>query len=81
MLGLVLWCDGATRRALIWCEDQGDLAWYEAGREEAAPVGAGDLVYVEVSAARGLRRAQGLRLVARGVAWDLPRQVSRAATG
>lgn len=83
MLGLILWCDGAEGRALIWCEDHGDLAWYEAGGEEAppVPVRTGDLVHVGVSAAPGLRRAQALRIVARGAHADLPRQLAREAAG
>lgn len=28
MLGVVLWCDEAHSRAVIWCEDQGDLAHF-----------------------------------------------------
>ncbi len=83
MLGLVLWCDGTARRALIWCEDHGDLAWYDAGGEGAAavPVRAGDLVRVGVSAAPGLRRAWALRIVARGAHAELPRLLSRDAAG
>jgi len=81
MLGLVLWADDAARRAIIWCEDHGDLAWYEASDDAAEPVGAGDMVYADLHAARGLRRVRGLRVVARGVASDLPRRVSRAAAG
>ncbi|MGR3461185.1 MAG: hypothetical protein ACU0AX_08345 [Roseovarius sp.] len=87
MLGLVLWCDGTARRALIWCEDHGDLAWYDASGEGAAavPVRAGDLVrvgvHVGVDAAPGLRRAWGLRIVARGAHADLPQLLSRDAAG
>ena len=27
MLGVVLWSDVSDRKAVIWCEDQGDLAY------------------------------------------------------
>ncbi len=28
--GVILWSDPAIRQAVIWCEDSGDLAYYEA---------------------------------------------------
>ncbi|APX11256.1 hypothetical protein BWR18_05835 [Tateyamaria omphalii] len=27
MIGVILWSDPATEKAVIWCEDQGDLAF------------------------------------------------------
>jgi hypothetical protein len=79
MLGVVLWCDAAARLALIWCEDQGDLAWYEPGGAEAAPIGTGDLVHVGLGAGQGMRRAHALRVLAQRVGCDLPRHLVQAA--
>lgn len=78
MLGLVLWSDGAARRALIWCEDHGDLAWYES-EGTAASVCAGDLVHVALDRTEGPRRAHALWIVARGAGVGLPQRLSRAA--
>ncbi|MDZ7710952.1 MAG: hypothetical protein U5K36_13595 [Roseovarius sp.] len=79
MLGLVLWCDAASGRAVIWCEDHGDLAWYEAESAAAAPVRAGDLVRVGLDGAGAVRRAHALWIVARGAGAGLPQRLSQAA--
>jgi len=79
MLGLVLWCDTDAGDALIWCEDHGELASFRATGGPAEQVRAGDLVKMRLSKARGARRALGLRVVARGVAADLPRQLRQTA--
>ncbi|EPX80411.1 hypothetical protein [Salipiger mucosus] len=61
MYGVVLWIDRMAPKAVIWCEDQGDLALCEeedlAGPAEALPE-AGDLVAFDVSQEAGLRRAR-----------------------
>jgi len=72
MLGLVLWCDADAGRALIWCEDHGDLAIYRATGKTAEPLREGDLVHVRLRTARGMRLVRGLWVVASGVADDLP---------
>jgi len=36
MIGIVLWRDQAVGKAVIWCEDQGDLAFYTQSSGEAA---------------------------------------------
>ena len=28
MIGIILWSDATDRKAVIWCEDQGDLAYF-----------------------------------------------------
>jgi hypothetical protein len=33
MYGVILWSDPDVRKAVIWCEDQGYLAYYEAPEE------------------------------------------------
>jgi len=83
MLGVVLWCDSAALRALIWCEDHGELAYYQAGEAGAVPVAveAGDLVHVVLSATHGMRRARTLRVVARRADAELPRRLAREAAG
>lgn len=52
MLGVVLWHDQKSDRALIWCEDQGDLAYFNGNDSSLAPeeatLGTGDLVRFDV---------------------------------
>lgn len=78
MLGLVLWSDSAAGRAVIWCEDHGDLAFYEA-QGAAVPVRAGDLVHATLDGSGRLRRAHALCIVARGAGAGLPQRLSRVA--
>ncbi|MCP4820806.1 MAG: hypothetical protein GY883_16565 [Shimia sp.] len=52
MLGVVLWHDQKSNRALIWCEDQGDLAYFSGAEgtlgREFLTFGKGDLVRFDV---------------------------------
>jgi len=67
MFGVVLWSDGAAHKAVIWCEDQGELAYFDAA-EHPGPIALemepGDLVKFEVSCLDRLRRVRNPRLVA-----------------
>ena len=50
MIGVILWSDQATARAIIWCEDHSGLAYLsgeEADAQEFAFV-VGDIVHLEV---------------------------------
>ncbi len=75
MLGLVLWCDVNGTTAVIWCEDQGELAFLN-GREDVIDTDilpkVGDLVHFRISDAAGCRRAYNLRVLAEDVVPDLP---------
>jgi len=67
MYGVVLWSDKSDRKAVIWCEDHGDLAFY-SGCEDSALDGmaldAGDLVYFDLGDSSAIRIAKDPRLVA-----------------
>lgn len=66
MLGVVLWAGKTQRKAVFWCEDQGDLAYFDATSEAGAdhqPFHAGDLVAFDVSVVDDIRRARNPRLV------------------
>lgn len=75
MIGVVIWSDPSDRKAVFWCEDQGDLAFYECGAEDEAPFAnfdAGDMVQFDVVNEKRLRRARNPELVC-GNAWaNLP---------
>ncbi|GGG74941.1 hypothetical protein GCM10011415_24340 [Salipiger pallidus] len=63
-LGVVIWTKGASPcdcRAIIWCEDQGDLALFDS-REDglglSEPLKEGDLVQFDLAQVSSQRRAR-----------------------
>lgn len=69
MLGVVLWSDSRENKAVIWCEDHGDLAYFDGTGGviyEGLPLDAGDLVSFEMEYARDLRLARNMRRIERG---------------
>ena len=75
MLGVVLWSDTNNNKAVIWCEDHGDLAFFNGGSEQPdALLGldAGDLVQFELSEERHQRYAKNPRPVMHGAYAGLP---------
>ncbi len=67
MFGVVLWSDTQENKAVIWCEDQGDLAFYrQPGEGEGVTLDAGDLVQFDMTVDRHFRFAHNPRLVAEG---------------
>lgn len=65
MLGVVIWSNPQERKAVIWCEDHGDLAYFSGETSVFGDIGldAGDLVDFEMTTERDLRRAHNPRLV------------------
>lgn len=60
MLGVVLWSDSSDNKAVIWCEDQGNLAYYKGSHSaQCALVGIdpGDLIQFDLTEDRHLRYA------------------------
>lgn len=67
MYGVVLWSDHRQNRAVIWCEDHGDLAYYDgeiSGSCEDLGFDPGDLVRFDVSEGRRMRIASNPQVVA-----------------
>lgn len=67
MFGVVLWSDRNQNRAVIWCEDHGDLAFFKGdgiGAMDGAEMEPGDLVQFDISKERHMRLARNPRLVA-----------------
>ncbi|WP_146589898.1 hypothetical protein [Puniceibacterium confluentis] len=66
MYGVVLWTDTAEKKAVIWCEDHGNLAFY-SGTDQSAVEGvsldAGDLIQFDMNEESNLRRARNPQLV------------------
>lgn len=66
MLGVVLWSDASDKKAVIWCEDQGDLAFVSANESVLNPddfFDAGDLVQFDMTMKNSVRRACNTRLL------------------
>jgi hypothetical protein len=67
MYGVILWSDPNMGKAVIWCEDHGDLAYYEAP-ERGAHLGqfffdTGDFVEFDVTDEARMRRARNAQKV------------------
>lgn len=69
MIGVVLWSDPSDRKAVFWCEDHGELAFYNQcveAQEQDAFFAAGDMVQFDVRMAANMRRALNARLLHEG---------------
>lgn len=69
MLGVVLWSDPSERKAVIWCEDHGDLAYFsdsDGAATEMPEIDAGDLVDFDLCQDTHLRRARNPRRIDQG---------------
>ncbi|MEM8775919.1 MAG: hypothetical protein AAGF53_12855 [Pseudomonadota bacterium] len=67
MHGVILWGDQRCDRALIWCEDHGSLAFYNAPsviEGDRVQFDAGDLVQFDVQDGDDMRLATNLSVVA-----------------
>ena len=80
MLGVVLWSDAEERKAVIWCEDHGDLAYLNGTDNVLNGEGffdAGDLVQFEMCLEDSTRCACNPRLVMEKAATALPKALRR----
>ncbi|WP_243612445.1 hypothetical protein [Shimia aestuarii] len=69
MLGVVLWSDSTDKKAVIWCEDHGELAYFDgAGSSifDGATLDAGDLVQFEMQQDNQRRLARNMRRLQQG---------------
>lgn len=80
MFGIVLWSDTDAEKAIIWCEDQGDLAIYRSkeGRSEDI-LNKGDLVQFDLSMDRTQRIALNPKVIAEDYHSDLPEELKATA--
>lgn len=75
MFGVVLWSDETDRKAVFWCEDQGDLAFYDDAENRQSGYDffdAGDMVRFDIHIDCRLRKAQNACLVVEQACADLP---------
>ncbi len=79
MFGVVLWSDEEDHKAVIWCEDHGDLAFYRSTNDaQMVPMDAGDWVEFDLTMDRNMRFAHNPRLIAEGVFPELPESLETA---
>ncbi|MDO5632705.1 MAG: hypothetical protein Q4G22_12840 [Paracoccus sp. (in: a-proteobacteria)] len=81
MIGVVVWSSADREKAVIWCEDQGALAYLQ-GRENLAMPGmgwpeAGDLMELETEFLASLRHARRVALLSEAQCPDLPDTLRR----
>ncbi len=82
MIGIVLWSDPRAPKAVFWCEDHGDLAYYAPDPESAPEAGAlvaGDMVQFDVAPRQAYREASNARLLRGRSCAALPRQLRHQA--
>jgi hypothetical protein len=80
MYGVVLWSDAFDQKAVIWCEDHGDLAYYAGGAQTAhggVSLDPGDLIEFDLDNHRDYRAACNLAHVCTHYAAGLPDAVRR----
>lgn len=75
MFGVVLWSDTNAQKAVIWCEDQGELAFYtpcEQTVHDAPALDAGDLIQFDVIVQKNMRKATNPQVLEQSHSPDLP---------
>ncbi|WP_282602537.1 hypothetical protein [Paracoccus sp. PARArs4] len=81
MIGVVVWSCASREKAIIWCEDQANLAYLEgtAGLAQAMRwPEAGDLVELETRTKGELRHAFDLRMLSEKSCPELPELLAAA---
>ena len=81
MYGVVLWTDKRVNSAVIWCEDHGNLAFYQAAEtsmHDDFVLDAGDLIQFDLREEPECRHARNLRRVDEGFAPGLANQLLNA---
>ena len=85
MYGVVLWSDARSNKAVFWCEDHGDLAYFQGDpatvNQMTSCFDAGDLVQFEVYHEAKLRKALNPKVVRSKADADLPNKLLRHSAG
>lgn len=75
MIGVIVWSSAAKLKAVIWCEDQGALAYMQGTDSIVGDLGwpeAGDMVELETEVRNDLRHAFNVRIVTERKFTELP---------
>ena len=82
MIGVVLWSDPAEKKAVLWCEDHGDLAYFDASSDElegSAAILPGDMVEFDVSVHNRVRHAYNAMVIETRVCNGLQENLRKTA--
>lgn len=81
MFGVVLWCDKTDSKAVIWCEDHGNLAFYTPTQHsihDGMSLDPGDLIEFDMSEDKNLRYARNPEVVVQDHSRALADSLGRA---
>ena len=81
MIDVIIWSDPVERKAVVWCEDQGDLAFLKPSAEsleDRASLAAGDIIEFDVKLEDGFRFVSNHALVDCYQTRDLAADIERA---
>ena len=81
MIGVVIWSAEAESKAIIWCEDHGELAYLRQSPHKAASAerfDEGDLIQFDVTELNNLRLAKNPRRIAQHYCCDLSSVIATA---
>lgn len=84
MCGVVLWSNPDDRKAVIWCEDQGNLAYYvdpKGDGFDGVLLDAGDLIEFELKEERQVRHVTNPTLLVQDHAPEIARHLDTCAGG
>ena len=83
MIGVILWSNKDRSRAVIWCEDHKDLAFYQADAADPAHLrfGTGDLVRFDLSCSDATRIVERPELLSEHEAPFLAAALKAASAG
>ena len=80
MIGVILWRDVAEGKAVVWCEDQGDLAFCSRHKDmldAQEPLDVGDVVRFEVEFENNVRIARNVTRLLENWGNLLPNSLNR----
>jgi hypothetical protein len=80
MRGVIIWHCQNTRRAVVWCDDSGELAYASGGKSWINPfqrIAIGDYVAFELQPSSTSRSCVNLRLLEQGLAPELAGELHR----
>ncbi|MEP5151883.1 hypothetical protein [Planktotalea sp.] len=81
MLGVVIWTAATENKAIIWCEDHGELAYLDQTPHKAVSAerfDEGDLIQFDLALMENVRLAQNPRRIAQHYCSDLDNVVKTA---
>ena len=60
MIGVILWRDATNGKSVVWCEDQGDLAFFDEPDHLEHTLDVGDVVSFDIKVEDSLRLAMNV---------------------